>query len=180
MDHVAQGRLAKFVGDRFEEFVDTQHAMAKHYGILAHVVHNQAQSNVVSGRLIYTACGVADYTGTCEGDGRSLATEAKSCKEKRFPRNLVKPKQQEHLGIVARAGGLAFLLLEFRNELPYKRFAVPWLEVPWVVKRSAESVSAEELAGWMIEPQTCYLSKYRKHGQSSTPSVQQGRRYARE
>jgi penicillin-binding protein-related factor A (putative recombinase) len=179
-DNAAIGRAAQAVGSNFEAYLHGQHDVAKMTGILAHIAHNQAQASVVRGRLIYTAAGVSDYTGTLDRSGISVAVEAKSTKAESLPRAAVKPKQQEHLEVVARAGGLALLLVEFRiTELPlHYRFAVPWLEVPWVTKRSAESISAEQLGPWLIAPGTCYLERFHQRG---TPtSLRRGRVYARE
>jgi len=166
-DNSAIGRAAQAVGASLESWIDAQHSVAKMSGILAHIAHNQAQSNVVGGRLIYTAAGVSDYTGILDGKtGRYVGVEAKSTKAESLPRSAVKPKQQEHLEVVARAGGLALLVVEFRiTELPLRyRFAVPWLEVPWETKRSAESVSAELLGPWLIDPGTCYLERFHPRG----------------
>jgi len=179
-DNVAIGRTSQAVGASFESWIDGQHEVAKMAGILAHIAHNQAQSNVVRGRLIYTAAGVSDYTGTLDRSGLSVAVEAKSTKAESLLRAAVKPKQQEHLEVVARAGGLALLLIEFRlTEVPLRfRFAVPWLEVPWETKRSAESISAEQLGPWLVDPGTCYLERFHARGVPS--SLRRGRIYARE
>jgi penicillin-binding protein-related factor A (putative recombinase) len=178
-DNVAIGRLAQAVGGSFEDFVERQHEMAQRLGILAHVVHNQAQSKVVRGRLMFVAKGVADYTGMLVG-GTTFCAEAKSTSAKSLARKAIDTKQAEHLDAVARAGGHAFLLVEFRIEvLPLRlRFAVPWLEVPWVVKRSAKSVSADALEKWKIQPGTCYLSTV--HPGGPPVGVRKGRVYARE
>ncbi len=112
--NVERGRLAKEVGGRFESWVEGQHEAAKYLGILAHVHHNEPRVKFVDGRLIYEKASVADYTGALEGGARTLAVEAKSTATARFPLSDVTPLQQVHLGAVARAGGLALLLVEFR------------------------------------------------------------------
>jgi hypothetical protein len=176
---VVAGRTAKLVGDLFEDWIDGQHEMAQRLGILAHIAHNQAQSKIVKGRLSYVAKGVADYTGMLVG-GTTLAVEAKSTALKSLARKAIKKKQADQLDAVARAGGHAFLLVEFRiKTVPLRlRFAVPWLEIPWTVKRSAQSVSAEALQKWKIEPGTCYLS--RVHPGGPAVGVRKGRVYARD
>ena len=172
--HVLQGRTAKFVGDRFETWLDGQHEKAVLLGILAHIVHNQASSNVVEGRLIYTAQGISDYTGTLDRCGRSLAVEAKSTKTDRLVRAAIKKKQAEHLTAVANAGGLALLLVEFRHEALPVRCAIPWLDVPWIILRSAESVDVEAVIQWQTQRNTesCYLERFHPRGPRSTPVKQ--------
>ncbi len=139
------GSRAQAAGARFEEWVEAQHVLAAHLGILAHVEHNQPHAKVVGGRLIYVKQGVADYTGTLEG-GRSLTVEAKS-RSGRLLRSDIEPRQAIHLEAVARAGGLALLLVEFRDQHKIRRFAIPWREVPWEVLRSAESIGLESARG---------------------------------
>lgn len=169
----AIGREAQFVGGVFEDWINIQHDKARYLGILAHVEKTQAVAKIVHGRLIYTENGVADYIGTLEG-GRSFAVEAKSRKDARLLRSEVSVKQQDHLERVGRAGGLALLLVEFRATDRRQRFAVPWLEVPWQVKRTAESVSVEDLAitaeirGWEADAE-CYLNRWHAGGRPSTP-----------
>src|SRR5258706_13247625 len=120
-------------------------------GILAHHAKTEPGCKKINGRLTYTNPGIADRIGTFEG-GRSFAAEAKSTSEGILYRSEVKPKQQEHLNAVAKAGGLALLLIEFRMDMsPYwVRFAVPWLDTPWEIKRSAESVSPLMLVNWSV------------------------------
>lgn len=185
VNRAESGRQAKFSGDAWESWVETQHEKAKHLGILAHVTHTQAIAKVIHGRLTYTKKGDADYVGCLEsglvggnslGLARYLAVEAKSTKDARFPRNEISSKQQEHLGCVDRAGGLALLLVEFR-EPSCRRFAVIWHSIPWQVKRTAESISADDLKGWEVVPE-CYLKRWHAGGVSSTAARM--RRYARE
>ena len=178
-----RGRKAQQAGDQFESWLNAQHEQAKRLGILAHVEKTQARTAVVRRKLIYTGKGVADYVGTLEG-GKSLALEAKSTQEDRFPRNEISAKQQEHLGVVARAGGLALLLVEFRDfvvnkSLPARtfRFAIPWLALPWETLRTAESVSPLDVSQWRVD-ERCYLSAYHPGGVSSSSHAR--RVYARE
>lgn len=175
----AGGRLAKASGDAFEDWISGQHMMAKNRGILAHVAHTYPEAKYIKGTLTYVKKGVADFSGTLEG-GRSLAEEAKSTKDVLLDKSQLKPKQIAHLETVARAGGLALLLVEFRQKTHpfYQRFAIPWLEVPWTVIESAETVSALALMKWIVPPDTCYLARYHAGGPSSSPSTL--RRYARD
>jgi hypothetical protein len=156
---VRGGRKAKLVGDAFEVVVDEQHRLAGWRGILAHVVHNEAHSKVVGGRLIYSAKGVADYTGVLHG-GWAYAAECKSTEEDHLYKSEVTSEQQRHLDAVSSAGGqaLAFLLVEFRGVLGV-RLAIPWREVPWSVARSAERVVVGDCKSeWVIGE--CFLSRY--------------------
>lgn len=172
--HVAQGRVAKFAGDKFENWIDAQHEKAIYLGILAHVVHNEAHSAIVKGQHIYTARGVADYTGTLDRSAKSIAIEAKSSKTDRLARVAIKKKQAEHLSAVAHAGGVALLLAEFRHEGLPMRYAIPWLEVPWIILRSAESIDSESVAKWLIprDPGACYLERFHARGPRSMPTKQ--------
>ena len=144
---------------------------------------SEVAAKVVDGKLIYEKPGISDYTGMLEG-GRYIAEEAKSTKSEHLLRSVVKKKQAEHLEFIARGGGLALLVVEFRTPATVEsrieirtRFAVPWLQVPWKVLRSAESVSAEDLCQWAVDSR-CYLLKFHPCGVSST--VGHRRVYARE
>lgn len=185
-DNVSIGRSAKAAGDAFEVWIETQHEIAERLGILAHIEHNEPHSRIVGGRLIYASAGVSDYTGTLEG-GLSYACEAKSTSAERFPRSKIEPKQQRHLEAVARAGGLALLLVEFRypsTVSPPERFAVPWLKIRWQVRRTAESVGPNDLDAWPITVKPgdgdCYLSKFHPGGPRSSAGSLRQRRFARE
>lgn len=181
---VAAGRAAKAAGDAFEAFLEEHHDRALQRGILAFIQHNQATTNVVGGRLIYTARGAADYSGVLNnGSATAVAIEAKSTKDSYLPRSAIELKQAEHLDAVAAAGGLALLLVEFRDEdvnsqqyASRDKFAIPWKQVPWKVKKTAESLDREDLfkafrerripEWWIVEtPGTpeysdCYLSRF--------------------
>lgn len=152
--------------------------LAKRHGILAHIEKTQARTAWVKGSLEYVGKGVADYVGTLEG-GRSLALEAKSTSGARLPKSEIDTKQAEHLDLVARAGGLSLLLVEFRSdEWPYwRRYAVPWLEVPWEVALTAQSVAQEKIEKWRVVNE-CYLQSWHMGGASSSPHTM--RRFARE
>ena len=168
------GRTAQAVGAAFEAWIEVQHEKARRLGILAHVTHTYPEAKYIKGVLTYAQKGVADYSGTLEGGhATTYVAEAKSTSDKRFPRADIEPKQIEHLDAVARAGGLALLLIEFRiNEVPLRlRHAIPWLEVPWQLRRTAQSVSAEDVVAWRIsgDPTQCFLSRFHKGGPSSSP-----------
>ncbi len=178
------GRAAKAAGDQFESWLEDQHTIAMYLGIVAHVEKNEPHSKIIHGRVMYTSPGIADWTGTLEG-GRSLAVEQKSTKDNRLALSAVEPKQQKHLEAVARAGGLALLVVEFRNPpLVARQFAIPWLDVPWTVARTAKSVCAGDLAKWAVlslGEGKCYLSPYHPGGpRSSTVGGGRMRRFARE
>ena len=161
---VAQGRAAKAAGAGFELWLDAQHDAAKALGVLVHIAHNQPGVKLVGGRLIYTERSGCDYTGlltpeTLFSHGRALAAEAKST-TKRLSRKVIKKKQVEQLDAVAKAGGVAMLLVEFRTGARRDRFAVPWLEVPWRVLRTAASIGLEDMRPeWAIQPGECYLKR---------------------
>ncbi len=181
---------SKAVGAAFEAWIETQHTIAERLGILAHVVHNQPTATFIGGRLIYTAAGVADYTGTLDRSGLTLAVEAKSTQADKLARSAVEPKQQQHLEAVARAGGLALLLVEFRQPGVLRnafRFAIPWLKVPWKIARTKENLYLDDLldSEWkirgVISDGDCYLSKFHAPGPSSNPRGHgPARRFARE
>lgn len=139
-----QHRASTAAGAAFEALVEAHHVQAGRRGALAHVVHNQARSRVVGGKLIYEAAGIADYTGCLHG-GRYLATEAKSTSKDRLPKSEITAVQQRHLDAVMTAGGLAFLLVEFRGGFSPHRYAIPWAEVPWRTLRTAESLSEVDI-----------------------------------
>jgi hypothetical protein len=181
-DNVKIGRLSQAVGEHFENWIDGQHEMAMRLGILAHVEKNEPHSKMLGGHLIHTAPGVADRTGTLEG-GRSLAVECKSTSDKRLSKSAISKRQAEHLDAVGRAGGLALLLVEFRSLTAplYRRFVVPWLEVPWKVLRSAKSLEPADIErGLMILPGTCYLARWHAGGPRSSSHGIRQRVYARE
>lgn len=159
----AQGRAAKAAGAAFEAWVDGQHEGAKILGVLVHVSHNQPGVRHVGGRIIYTERSGTDYSGVLS-DGRSLAVEAKSTAG-RLMRSAIKKKQAEQLDLVAKAGGSAWLLVEFRdNEAVVGRvmvrYAAPWQLIRWKKLRSAESIGPDDMRPeWRILPGECYLKR---------------------
>lgn len=152
--HSLTGRKKQVAGALFEHWVEGQHKIALAKGLLVHVEHSEPHCKVINGRLIYTACGVADYFGTLAG-GKSLAVEAKSIDSTSFPYRLIKPKQIKHLDAVANAGGVAVLLVNFAGV----KCAMEWRQVPWKVKRSAKSIDLEDVQRYEVPSTTsaCYL-----------------------
>lgn len=179
-DYSARGRAAQAAGESFEGWLDGQHSFALINGILAHIEHNQAKTKMIKGRLRYVAKGTCDYTGVLDRVGRTVAVEAKSTKAKSFSLKGVKKKQQDHLTATALAGGLALLVVEFRSiTQPYRaRYAIPWLDVPWIIKKSAKTISPSQLEKWKVAIGECYLEKY--HARGVPTSRLNTRTYARE
>ena len=157
----ATGRAARDAGLSFEAWVNEQHARAGQRGALVHVWHNQAVTEVVHGRVIYKGSGVADYTGILFG-GMYLAAEAKSTDKERLPRNVITPLQQAHLTAVTSAGGLAFLLVEFRDDAERVRYAIPWHQVPWKTLRTAETLDPMDIPDVFRVTNDDYLAMYHK------------------
>lgn len=176
------GRTAQQAGSNFESWIETQHEIAERLGILAHVEHSEPHAKMIGGRLTYASPGTADYFGTLDRCGLSYACEAKSTSAPRFQRSGIEPKQQKHLEAVARAGGLALLLVEFRYR--QARFAIPWLQVPWEVKRTAESITPDSVGQWYIDgipgDGRCYLSKFHEGGPRTSAGSLRVRKFARE
>lgn len=175
---VVSGRSNKLAGDGFEIWLGYQHKEALRRGLLACVEKSEPHAKIFNGRVVYTAKGVADYFGTLaagtrsaaafsssarpvgsDSGGLSFAAEAKSTADDRLARAVVSEKQADHLDAVARAGGLALLLCEFRSAAP-ARCAVPWAEVPWRKLRTADSVGLAEIERWIIAPGENYLAKF--------------------
>jgi hypothetical protein len=180
-----RGRKAQLVGDAFEVWCDQQHEVALQLGILAHVVHNQPTAKFVGGKLIYVSAGVADYTGMmerCIMYNGTFAAEAKSVDpdKKRLYRSRIEDKQAEHLDCVAKAGGLALLLVEFRAEDGlHARYAIPWLDVPWTKARTADSLDENQILYYRVVE--CYLRRWHPGGpRTSNFSLVKKRNFARE
>lgn len=176
------GRAAKTAGDAWESWIEAQHTMAMHLGILAHEVeHNKPEARVVGGRLIYTAPGISDYSGVLTRGAVCLAVEAKSTQDDYLARAKITPQQQRYLYAVGVAGGVSLLLVEFRRKgAPPSRYACPWALVPWQVKRSAESVVWEDLLQWEIRLDgACYLERFHARGLAVEGAIQK-RVYPRE
>ena len=155
-----RGRAAKAAGDAFEAFCEGQHRGAQVLGVLVHWAHNEPKSKVVGGRLIFAKKSGTDFSGVLAEGARALAAEAKSTKGKTLPRKRIEKLQAEQLDAVSKVGGVAYLLVEFRLPHGFCRFAIPWLEVPWWTKRTAESLSLEDIpTKYKILPGECYLAR---------------------
>lgn len=162
------GRKAQAAGDKFETWIEAHHNRALERGVLAHVMHNEPKTKYVNGKLIKDKPSAADYTGMFDGgSAKYFAAEAKSTTEKYLPLEALTKKQQDHMEAVARGNGIALLLIEFRIEVVsthgtgvhIRRYAVPWLAVPWKVKISARSVDEADISTWLITTD-CYLQRY--------------------
>ena len=112
---------------------------------------------------IYTSPGVSDYV-FCTGMAGYGAAEAKSTKSESLPRKRIEPLQARHLDHTARVRALALLLVEFRLPDDVYHFAIPWLQVPWSVARTAESLTLSDALAvrpyCTVVPGQCYLSRY--------------------
>lgn len=164
------GRHAKAAGDQFEVWMEGQLDHSMRLGILACWHHNEPKVKVYNGRVNYDAKSVADYSATFEGS-RSGAFESKSTSTKNFPLSEVSLLQQRHLEAVAKAGGIALLVVEFRSAVAplFQRFAIPWLDVPWIVLKTAKTINPSLLSQWVISPGTCFLSRWHTGGPRSSP-----------
>ena len=156
-ENLRVARAAQSVGAAFEAWIDAQHEAAIAMGLLGHVEHNQARAQVIGGRIVYTACGYADYTLLLPGAVYG-AVEAKSTSDSALMKSEVKAKQAAHLDVVVRVGGVALLLVEFRHDDgPSRRYSIPWDGVPWKVKRSALSVDEADVEKFVVPVGSCYL-----------------------
>jgi hypothetical protein len=172
-NQVAGGRKAKQGGAAHEGWVEAQHEKARWLGIIAHVHHNEPKTKRIGGKLIEVAATVADHTGVLEG-GRYLAVEDKSVLGRRLGRDAVTREQQEHLTAVAKAGGLALLVVDFKIAIDglwtHNRAAIPWLEVPWKTVKSAEALYLDDVDDekWIIIAEDCYLRRWHNGGPRSS------------
>jgi len=181
-------REAQFVGSFFENWIEGQHNAAVTLGILAHWFHPQPRFYNKGGLWMPAERSVADFVGVLEGvrvfgsgpildPARTYAAEAKSVKSGRMPRSIVASQQAGHLEAVARAGGLALLVGEFRLENVRMRFACPWLDVPWEVARTTESVTPELMAPWDVSKYPdCFLKRWHPGGARSGTWTAAGQR----
>jgi hypothetical protein len=176
MNNSKRGREAQFAGASFENWIEGQHNAAVMLGILAHWFHPQPRFYNERGLWQPAERSVADFVGVLEGEGvglvlnpaRFYVAEAKSVKSGRMPRAIVARQQAEHLEATAHAGGLALLIGEFRLENVRVRFACPWLDVPWEVARSAESITPELMASWDVGMYPdCFLKRWHSGGKRS-------------
>ena len=180
------GRAAKGHGQSHEAWLETHHDIALRLGIVAgEVEHTEPHTTIVHGKVIYSAPGIADYTGVLL-DGRSgtLGVEAKSREERlyRHGKSGISPKQQRYLDSIVRGGGgLALLAVRFTGGSAPGDYVVPWQSVPWAVAKSAESVTAVDLSFWKIPADCrCYLERFCDFRGTPAPGVAPRRVYARE
>lgn len=157
--NVAVGRKSQQAGAAWEAWLAEQDRIAERVGILAPgtMLHTEPRVLQRGAQIVRAGKSGADRVGVLVG-GRAVAVEAKSTNKARLARDDVSEKQQAHLDAVARAGGLALLLVEFRSPQRPLRYAVEWRKVPWGRLRSAETVGPE-LVGWeVVAP--CYLARF--------------------
>ena len=83
----------------------------------------------------------ADFVA-CMQHGEYVAIECKQTTARRFARSSISAVQEAHLDAVPRS--FLALLIDGR------RFLIPWRKVPWVTPRSAESVTADDCAPWLV------------------------------
>jgi penicillin-binding protein-related factor A (putative recombinase) len=158
------GALAKAAGAAFEHWVEAQHGEAVRLGFLAMVTHLEPAVIATRHGIIRKAPSGPDYMG-CLADSRAYCCEAKTCSGPRFERARISPLQSAHLDAVSSAGGLALLLLEFREEKAalwtIRRFAGCWEALPWERARTAETLTAAGMAAAGCElAGGCYLAKF--------------------
>ena len=158
------GARAKAAGAEWEHWIEVQHSMAIRLGILACATHLEPAVIATPKGIIRKAPSGPDYVG-CLADSRCFMAEAKTCSGPRFERARISPLQAAHLAAVSRAGGLALLLLEFREEKAalwtIRRFAGRWEALPWERARTAETLTAAGMAAAGCElGGGCYLAKF--------------------
>jgi len=99
--------------------------------------------------LVPTAPGPADFWLLLPG-GRSAIVEAKSTADERFYRDEIPAHQVKHLDQAAESGAGAFLAVQFRAGPSSTAFLAPWRAVEWTKARTAESVTAADLAAFAL------------------------------
>lgn len=187
----AVGRRKQAAGASHEALVDAHHDVALRLGILAHVDKIDPPAEVRNGRVEFGERTVSDWVGMLGGGGaKYYACEAKSIEKEYLPRAKVSPKQQAHLDVVARGGGLALLVVRFTGVINIswwvdppagpRVYAVPWEKIKWQVLKTAESASEADLAAanWLVAPGTCFLERFHPRGTPIAQTAQ--RKYARE
>lgn len=106
----------------------------------------------VRGRIVYEEKSTVDYEGfLLDGTARHLAVEVKSCRGDRFDLKNIKEHQKNHLALVHRAGGGAYLFLVCLEFSGTECFAMPWP----VVASTAElrkSIPWADWQPWRVNP----------------------------
>jgi len=97
--------------------------------------------------MLPTGPGPADFWLLLPG-GRSAIVEAKSTADERFYRDEIPAHQVKHLDQAAEAGAGAFLAVQFRAGPSSTAFLAPWRALEWTTARTAESVTAADLAAF--------------------------------
>jgi hypothetical protein len=151
-------------------------------GIVSYYQHNEPKARYIKGQLTYVKRSGTDFSGAFERRPFPplechFAIECKSIKGDRLPRSMIETDQEKHLDAVARSGGLALLAGEYRVKRERIRFFCPWLEVPWKVINSAESVLLEDVEQWLEQPGgKIFLFRWHKGGPRSGSWCREGRR----
>jgi len=150
------GNFSRDVGATFEQAIANRLLVLRQQNIVARFQHNTPTWRKRGSFYHPTVPSGADFSGVLWG-GLAFAAECKSTgvdkdtkRLKEFVREDRIPQTQlDDLELTARAGGLSVLVLQFRPDLaPWSIFVVPWLEVPWRLRKVYSSVSAEALEPW--------------------------------
>lgn len=140
-------------GKSFEEVIEGHLSTAASNRLVDQWKHNEPHF-VRAGfkRFVPAEAGIADYSGVLFG-GIAFGLEVKSTAGDRFAKASVSESQQTHLDALARAGALALLALQFRNDRAgaVDNFLVPWQAAPWEIARTAESLTRGALSAWRLE-----------------------------
>lgn len=152
---MSAGRTAQAVGKHLEQIVAAQIECATQARLVVWSAHNQPLFRQVGpARFVRAQASGADWSLVFNG-ALAGALEVKGTADRRFYRSAITDLQQEHLEQVARAGGLAVLLVQFRSEAGWPIYRVPWQAVPWErasATKDAPSVTAEAVEPWRFNP----------------------------
>lgn len=83
-------------------------------------------------------------------NGLYIAIESKSTDDIRLYRDEILPHQVAHLDAAVKAGGGAFLAVQFRGSPTATAYLVPWQSASWSCARTAPSIEPTELQEWMM------------------------------
>jgi len=134
----ASGAASKRAGEAWEKYVSSQWLEPLRKLGALRCWHKLEPRK--AGAVFLAAAGV-DFVA-CSATGDYLAIECKQTKDRRFMSSQISDVQVEHLNAVPRS--FLALLIDGR------RFLIPWRKVPWVTRRSAESVTADDCAIWEL------------------------------
>lgn len=102
------------------------------------------------GRIFVPAgAGGADFVLLVRGGGYAVV-ECKSTADNRLCRDELTPEQIRHLDAAVKAGGGAYLAVQFRDGPTSTAYLVPWPSVPWSTTRTAPSISPADLTMWRL------------------------------